>query len=104
MRNQTKSGKINQALTKRVTELHNKGYDRDFCLTANHQLFCVQNNHVFIKESASIKLIDQIYDRLFNHYKYLHVVESDNGERGILLLNFIHFDAVSEHGCVSPVN
>jgi len=104
MWNLTKTASINRELTKRVTELHDKGYDRDFCLTANHQLFCVQNSNIFNIETASIKLIDHIYDKLFQQYKYLYVVESDSGEKGILLLNFIHFDAISANKDPAQVN
>ena len=104
MCNLNKTASINRELTKRVTELHGKGYDRDFCLTESHQLFCVQNNHIFNNESASVKLIDQIYDKLFHQYKYLYIVESDSGERGILLLNFVHFDAISENKKLARVN
>jgi hypothetical protein len=96
--------KMNKALTKKVTELHSQGYDGDFSLDQNQQLVCIQNNHVFLKESIAIKLVDQIYDRLFNHYKYLYVVESDSGERGILLLNYVHFDAICGSGADNMVN
>jgi hypothetical protein len=95
---------MNKALTKRVTELHNQGYDGDFSLNQNQQLVCVQNNHVFLKESIAIKLVDQIYDKLFNQYKYLYVVESDSGERGILLLNYIHFEAILGFNAQNLVN
>ncbi|MFD0764610.1 hypothetical protein ACFQZI_07075 [Mucilaginibacter lutimaris] len=96
MHNVTDSPKANRALTKRVTELHRKGYDHDFVLTPAFQLFCLQNNYVFIMESTSVTLVDQVYDDFFGQYKYVYVVESECGEKGILLLDFIHFGAIAQ--------
>jgi hypothetical protein len=87
--------RMSTALTRRVAELHARGYDHDFSLTGNQQLFCVQTSNVYLPEATSVKLIDQAYDHLYKHYKYIHAVESDSGERGILLLSFIHFQALS---------
>ncbi|WDF55644.1 hypothetical protein [Mucilaginibacter sp. KACC 22063] len=82
---------INRLLTKRLNQLHNEGYIYDFALNNDKAILCIQNNCRVAKNSFSVKLIDQVYDQLFNNYKYIHTIETDAGEKGILLLPEIYF-------------
>jgi hypothetical protein len=82
---------MSNGLSRRVAELHGQGYGFDFSLSPNKQLFCIQSNMLFIREALSVKLIDQVYDKVSHQFKYIHTVETDTGQKGILLLNHILF-------------
>lgn len=77
--------KLNYSLTRRVIELHRKGYDYDFLLLADQQLLCLQNNSNFKVADVSISVIDQGYDQLSRTFKYVHTIDTGNGERGVLI-------------------
>ncbi|OOQ60337.1 hypothetical protein [Mucilaginibacter pedocola] len=89
-----KHGRQGNGLIRRVTELHQLGYGFDFSLNINKQILCVQNGLAFIQEALSIKLIDQVYDSSSRQFKYIHTVETDTGQKGILLLNHILFGQI----------
>ena len=91
MSKQTKIIRIKNGLTRRVAELHGRGYGFDFSVSGNKQFLCLQNNMVFINEAISVTLVDQVYDKLSRQFKYIHTVETDTGQKGILLLNHILF-------------
>ncbi|MCJ8208603.1 hypothetical protein MUY27_02710 [Mucilaginibacter sp. RS28] len=93
--------KINSLLTKRVTQLHQAGYTSDFALTKGKNLRSLQTEIETKPFATTIKLVDQIYDRLFLQYKYVHTVETDNGEKGILLLPAIFFQLVARQRAVA---
>jgi hypothetical protein len=92
METQFKLTSIRNMLIRRVAELHGKGYNNDFCLTFNKQLLCLQDDVQYVRNSSSIKLIDQVYDKLSRQFKYIHTVETDTGQKGILMLNHILFE------------
>ena len=94
MAQQSKFTRIKNGLTRRVAELHGQGYGFDFSLNSSTQLLCLQNNMVFIKEAFSVKLVDQVYDKFSRQFKYIHTVETDTGQNGILLLNHILFNGL----------
>jgi hypothetical protein len=85
--------RVNSSLTKRVAQLHNEGYELDFALCDNKVIICVQNSCSIAQNSFSVKLVDQVFDQLFKRYKYLHLIETDSGEKGILLSHEIYFDS-----------
>jgi hypothetical protein len=59
MNNPVKSSRrLNHSLTKRVIELHGKGYDHDFLMSANQRLLCLQNNANFKVAEVNINLVD----------------------------------------------
>lgn len=89
-----KPRRINIALTRRVTELHSLGYNHDFILSADSRLLCLQSSMFFLKQTATIELIDQVYDCFFQEFKYIYTVESETGEKGILVLRDILFDTI----------
>ena len=82
-------------ITYRVTELHQMGFCFDFCMTSENCLFCVQDNRTYKKEQLSIELVDQGYDQLKGYFQYIHKVETDSGEKGILMLQTIYFNPVT---------
>ena len=81
--------KLNCSLTKRVIELHSKGYDYDFLLLGNQHLLCLQNNSNFKVADVNISVIDQGYDQLSHTFKYVHTIDTGNGERGVLIVEGI---------------
>lgn len=87
----TSNRKTNCDITGRVWQLHNQGYIFDFGLSADKSVICLQNNTAVERNSMTVVLIDQLYDHLSHRYKYIHAVETDSGEKGILLLPEIYF-------------
>ncbi|MFC0513050.1 hypothetical protein ACFFGT_02525 [Mucilaginibacter angelicae] len=83
--------KINYSLTERVKQLHSEGYVYDFAVDTGKTVFCLQSNSAIENSAFTVKLIDQIYDQLFMGYKYIHAIETDTGEKGILLSPEIYF-------------
>jgi hypothetical protein len=88
--------KINDDLTRRVTELHSLGYDHDFVLFADSTLLCLQSNVLYLRQAALIRLVDQVYDCICRQFRYVYTVESETGEKGILVLSDIAFDAIAD--------
>ncbi len=72
-------------LTRRVIELHGKGYELDFSVTADHRIRCNQDDRVFTVDQVLISLIDQRFDHANNGYQYIHAVETCCGDKGILV-------------------
>ncbi|HEK19420.1 MULTISPECIES: hypothetical protein [unclassified Mucilaginibacter] len=91
--NSTKK-RVSSTLTSRLTQLHSEGYIYDFALKSKNTVMCLQSNAVADKTSFTVKLVDQIYDQLCNNYQYIHVIETDCGEKGILMLPEIYFDKI----------
>jgi hypothetical protein len=81
--------KLNNALTQRVIDLHDKGYTNDFSPTADHKFQCIQDSEDFSVEDLDIKVIDQQFDHLTKTYKYIHTIETVNGGKGLLITDFI---------------
>ncbi len=81
--------KLNGSITKRVIELHGQGYDHDFQITGNKALLCLQNNKNFPVDAVCITVVDQGFDQLTQSYKYIHTIDTDSGERGMLVTDCI---------------
>jgi len=84
-----KSKKLNRTITSRVIDLHGKGYTDDFLPTNEHTFLHIQNSENFTMADLSIKVIDQGFDQLTNSYKYIHTIETVNGDKGLLIADFI---------------
>lgn len=82
------SRKLNGAITKRVIELHARGYDNDYLLQGV-QIICVQDNQAFALENVSVKVVDQGYDKLTKSFKYIHSIDTGNGEKGVMVTEVI---------------
>lgn len=85
--------KLNFLLTRRVIELHGQGYDHDFLVSGDQHLICLQNNKNFNKEDVNIKVVDQAYDQLSRSFKYIHTIDTGNGERGVLIADGIFINS-----------
>jgi len=83
---------INRAITRRVIDLHSQGYDSDFCLK-NRCLLCMQNEVIFHPNDVDIKVIDQVYDQLSQCFKYIHTIDTCNGEKGVMVIDQIFTNA-----------
>ncbi|MBD1385927.1 hypothetical protein IDJ75_11600 [Mucilaginibacter rigui] len=80
-------------MTKRLIELQAKGYDHDYLLEGAN-LVCVQDSHSLPLTSAWVKLIDQAYDRLSKTFKYIHSIDTGNGEKGVIIADAIIINGV----------
>ena len=89
MNSQEKSPrKLNGAITKRVIQLHALGYECDF-LILGQGLVCVQSNQNFPVYTVDINMVAKGYDQLSHSIKYIHTIDTGNGEKGVLLTDAI---------------
>jgi hypothetical protein len=79
---------LNSAITRRVIELQAQGYDHDFSLL-DTQLICAQIGLNFPLAFVSIKVVDQAYDRLTHSFKYIHTIDTGNGQKGLMVTEAI---------------
>ena len=79
------SRKVNTAITRIVIAFHTQGYIYDFTVTADRQILCLQDERSFTVEQVKLTLIDQQFDDITFCYKYLHLVETCCGYKGILM-------------------
>jgi len=77
--------KTNNSITRRVIELHEKGFTMDFDFMGNKNFRCLQSDDDFYPEDISITVIDQLYDQFTKSLKYIHTIETSNGYKGVLL-------------------
>ena len=80
---------LNNAIARRVIELHDLGYEFDFQIFNNQSMLCLQDNSRIAMEYLSVKLIDVGYDHLSHSFKYIHTIETACGKRGLLLADKI---------------
>jgi hypothetical protein len=86
----TNHRKLNNGLTKRVIELQAKGYHFDYLISGNKELLCVQNNQAIPLNAVHINVVDQVYDQLSRSFKYVHTIDTGNGERGVMITEAIY--------------
>ncbi|WP_184544691.1 hypothetical protein [Mucilaginibacter sp. FT3.2] len=77
--------KLNSALTSRVIDLHDQGYTDDFLSVKDECFLCLQNSENFSLADLNIQVIDQGFDQFSKTYKYIHTVETANGNKGLLI-------------------
>lgn len=78
-------GKKNNRITRRVIELHEKGFVMDFHLMERCMFQCTQSSDSFAAEDLTITVIDQVFDQFSKSIKYIHTVETSMGYKGVLL-------------------
>lgn len=83
--------KLNNALTSRVIDLHDQGYTDDF-LPVKDEFFCLQNSENFSPADLNIQVVDQCFDQFSNTYKYIHTIETTNGNKGLLMADLMFAD------------
>ena len=83
MRNRIK--KTNTRITKRIIELHEKGFLLDFHFLGERNFQCLQAEGNFLAEDLCITVIDQVFDQFSRTFKYIHAIETSNGYKGVLL-------------------
>lgn len=79
------NNRLNVSITKKVIELQEKGYDCDFLLLNADSILCLQSNLKYPLHTVSVNATDHGYDFFSQSYKYIHSIETGNGERGVLL-------------------
>jgi len=84
MLNRKKPG-MNETMTKKVIELHGKGYDCDFLLVGHKILLCMQNNRRYPVKDVMVNVVKRAYDGFSHTYKHIHTIETSSGEKGVLL-------------------
>jgi hypothetical protein len=85
MRHSLLPAKVNIALTKRVIALHDQGYIHDFSITADQHILCMQDNRLYTIDEVTINVVDLRFDQITSCYKYMHVVETNCGVKGLLM-------------------
>lgn len=76
---------VNVALANKVIMLHNQGYILDFSVTPDFRLLCMQDEQLFTIDQVAVTLVDQRFDEISSCYKYIHVVETCCGDKGLLM-------------------
>ncbi|OOQ59732.1 hypothetical protein [Mucilaginibacter pedocola] len=77
--------KLNNDLTKSVIALHDKGYTHDFLPMQNQHFLCLQDDVDFGIEDLNIQVASEGFDQLTKTYKYIHIIETVNGSKGLLV-------------------
>jgi len=90
MNNLNRKLEINSSLTKKVIELHDRGYDCDFLLVDNKVFLCMQSNRSYPVKEVTVNAVKKAFDHLSNSFKHIHTIETSNGERGVLLTDQIY--------------
>jgi len=88
---------MNSQLSKKVIDLHNKGYELDFVVDEGGQLVCLQNNHEFESCSTLVTLVLQGLDHYSGRYKYIHTIETVCGDKGLLLSECVQLTLIYPH-------
>jgi hypothetical protein len=86
---QTLKKSVNRHLTQRIIALHQQGWDADFLVWNNNALVNLQKNESYPLHSVDIQLIDLDFDVLSGSFGYIYTIETDWGERGLLIVNAI---------------
>jgi hypothetical protein len=77
--------KVNMAITRIIIAFHTQGYTFDFTVITDQQILCIQDERTYTVDQVNLTLIDQRFDDITSCYKYLHLVETCSGEKGILM-------------------
>jgi len=85
----TNNRKLHVNLTKRLIDLQAKGYHFDYLIMCNGQLLCIQNNQAIPVNAVQIEVVDQLYDRMSRSFKYVHTIDTGNGEMGVMITEVI---------------
>jgi hypothetical protein len=88
---------MNSLLTRKVIDLHKKGYELDFVLEQPDRLICVQNNRLFESECLLVILVQQGFDKRSGKFKYIHTVETPYGDKGLLLSDCVFLTFIYPH-------
>ncbi|MBL4678375.1 MAG: hypothetical protein JKY70_19560 [Mucilaginibacter sp.] len=83
--NTIKNNTDDVSLASCVIALHSLGYTEDFLPLSSNTLLCLQNNQNFSINDLYIKVIDRGFDAATNSYKYIHTIDTINGEKGLLI-------------------
>ena len=81
----SKIKKMNNVITKKIIQLQDEGYLYDFMCLGTEKFVCLQDSVCFQAPDVCIKVVDQAYDQFSNCYKYIHVVETATGHKGLML-------------------
>lgn len=85
-----KPRELNSQLTKTLVELHAKGYHFDFFPLNQRWLLCLQNNRVVLLDTVYIYIVGQVYDQLSRSFKYIHTIDTGDGEQGVMVAEGIY--------------
>jgi len=86
MKGPGKSSRINSDLTLMVINLHAGGYIFDF-QDVESRFVCLQDNRSFQAADVQISVAGHCYDQLSKSFKYIYVIDTDSGLKGLMLSN-----------------
>lgn len=72
-------------LSASIADWHQQGYLKDYMLTKDHRISCLQDDVCYNYHQLALSLVDLIYDNLAGQFYYIHTVCTDDGHKGILL-------------------
>ena len=84
--------KLNCSLTRMIIKLHEKGYSEDFIKVDEGKYVCVQCNGEFSSWNLQIRVFNLAFDRFSGCYKYVHMVETHSGLKGVFIADALHFN------------
>lgn len=82
---------VNLRLTRAIIKFHERGYTEDFFIKGFSENLYAQSAPEMVCNSFTIAVMDQCYDYLTRGFKYIHLIETSCGLKGILVYDKIKF-------------
>jgi hypothetical protein len=86
-----RSKTVNSQLTKLIINYHELGFTEDFYMNASSRRLYLQRDQGFYFPFYTITVVNQCYDNLTKDFKYVHMIETICGVRGLLISPDIRF-------------
>ncbi|MCR8560343.1 hypothetical protein KXD93_22005 [Mucilaginibacter sp. BJC16-A38] len=82
---------VNSQLTRLIIRYHEEGYTEDFFInSATNRLYLLRDQHSCFPYFR-MNIVSQCYDSLTKGYKYIHIIETTCGLKGLLISCDIQF-------------
>jgi hypothetical protein len=79
-------------IASQIIELHQQGFTDDFIITGEGEIICLQNNATYHIDDIILLLMGHGYDKRFRSYKFIYVVVTSCGLKGLLLENLFFLE------------
>lgn len=81
---------VNRMLTLKLVDLQTRGYEYDYYSADSETVQCLQTGATFRMADILIYIDDIDYDHLKLCYKYVHLIDPGNGDKGVLFANVLY--------------
>jgi carotenoid cleavage dioxygenase-like enzyme len=85
----TKTKQCADQIASQIIELHQQGFIYDFIVSEKHVITCLQNNATYDMDQTILLLCGHGYDKRFRSYKFIYVVVTSCGLKGLLVENLV---------------